>query len=958
MTIRMYSRKPPISTIVVLSTLCFTCPVTSLNASEPIALDNLNKSLDEFVSRGNYKDALPSAQSSVAIARDLKDRDALASSLARLANIYLHLGRFGDAEPLYKEALRIREEAVPSDPQAVANSLNDMGQLYYTLQRYPDAADLYRKALSLWEHVLPPDAAQIGEALNNLGATYRSLGRNEEAEPLLLRALAIQKTALGENHPYVAQTLNNIGTVYLLQNRLAEAEPFVRQSLEMYERLLPANHPKIADALNILGVLYFRKKSYVEAAALFARAGDIGEKSLGLQHPDTLQYLGRLAQVREAQSNLSEAYDLYRKVASNYIARSDRAGGAIAMADAREDSGGNSAQQRVYLALVRVAHALTNVERRRGAGLVDEAFVIGQRAETSAAAAALSQMAVRFGAGTGRLVDLVRRRQELVAEYQALDRKLVAAYSAPDASRDLAQESQWQKQRADIDGQIGAVDAQLAREFPKYPALANPKPLSIADTQKLLSPNEALLHLTFENKDVHQNDGQYAYVWVVTKGDFKFDKLSLPKTKAAEMVQTLRCGLDFTQWDGVESATRCNGLVGASPHREAVTMGGKEESIDVLPFDLAKAHELHQALLRSLADVIKDKRLIVVPSGPLTSLPFNVLVAEPPKMAIPETLAEYRDVAWLGARTAITVLPSVASLKALRQFAKASRATKPYLGIGDPLLDGAQNDPVWGADNKARAELARTKRCAHTPSSLQIASTRGARSVRSFTAMFRGTNADIEQIRYQPPLPETADELCEVARRLGVPDSEILLGADATETRLKDLSEQGRLADYSIVHFATHGALSGQVEGSAEPGLILTPPPKGTNDAKELERDDGFLTASEIATLKLDADWVILSACNTAGAQGQGAEALSGMARAFFYAGARALLVSHWAVGSDAAVKLTTRAFGELKAHPEIGRAEAFKISMQELTKKGDLSDAHPSQWAPFVVVGEGAASK
>jgi len=220
------------------------------------------------------------------------------------------------------------------------------------------------------------------------------------------------------------------------------------------------------------------------------------------------------------------------------------------------------------------------------------------------------------------------------------------------------------------------------------------------------------------------------------------------------------------------------------------------------------------------------------------------------------------------------------------------------------------------------------------------------------------TQADIEQIRYQAPLPETADELCGVARRLGVPDSEILLGADATEARVKDLSEQSRLADYAILHFATHGALSGQVQGSAEPGLILTPPPKGTSDPKQLERDDGFLTASEIAALKLDADWVILSACNTAGAQGEDAEALSGMARAFFYAGARTLLVSHWEVGSDAAVKLTTRAFEELKAHPEIGRAEAFRRSMKELIEKGSPVDAHPSQWAAFVVVGEGGARR
>ncbi len=207
-------------------------------------------------------------------------------------------------------------------------------------------------------------------------------------------------------------------------------------------------------------------------------------------------------------------------------------------------------------------------------------------------------------------------------------------------------------------------------------------------------------------------------------------------------------------------------------------------------------------------------------------------------------------------------------------------------------------------------------------------------------------------MRRWTPLPETADELCEVGRRLGVPESEVLLGSRATEAALKDMSEQGRLADYAILHFATHGALAGQVQGLAEPGLVLTPPATGTSEERALERDDGFLTASEVATLKLDADWVILSACNTAGSSGETAEPLSGMARAFFYAGARALLVSHWEVGSDAAVKLTTRAFAELKSNPRIGRADAFRISMRELIEKGTGFEAHPSQWAPFVVVG------
>ena len=175
------------------------------------------------------------------------------------------------------------------------------------------------------------------------------------------------------------------------------------------------------------------------------------------------------------------------------------------------------------------------------------------------------------------------------------------------------------------------------------------------------------------------------------------------------------------------------------------------------------------------------------------------------------------------------MLPSVASLKALRQFAKTSHATKAYLGIGNPLLDGPQDDPQYGALYKKQAQLARDKQQCPKTLGQRIASP-PARPLMSFAKLFRGAHADIEEVRQWTPLPETADELCEVGRRLGVAESEILLGARATETALKDLSESGQLAEYAILHFATHGALTGQVQGSAEPGLILTPPAKGTND--------------------------------------------------------------------------------------------------------------------------------
>ena len=160
-----------------------------------------------------------------------------------------------------------------------------------------------------------------------------------------------------------------------------------------------------------------------------------------------------------------------------------------------------------------------------------------------------------------------------------------------------------------------------------------------------------------------------------------------------------------------------------------------------------------------------------------------------------------------------------------------------------------------------------------------------------------------------------------------------------------------QLAQYGIVHFATHGALSGQVDGNSEPGLLMTPPEVAS------EEDDGYLTASEITALKLDADWVILSACNTAAGGASGAEALSGLARAFFYAQARALLVSHWEVASDTTVKLITGAMRRLAADKTMGRAEAMRQSMLALIDTGTPQEARPAFWAPFVVVGEGGIS-
>jgi CHAT domain-containing protein len=203
----------------------------------------------------------------------------------------------------------------------------------------------------------------------------------------------------------------------------------------------------------------------------------------------------------------------------------------------------------------------------------------------------------------------------------------------------------------------------------------------------------------------------------------------------------------------------------------------------------------------------------------------------------------------------------------------------------------------------------------------------------------RGGLVDAADIRALVPLLEAADELCDIAHNLRIPVGDIHIGSRATELQIKRSSESGDLAAYRILHFATHGALAGELKAGAEPGLILTPP----NEARV--EDDGYLSASEIAGFKINPDWVILSTCNIAASGTDSGEALSGMARAFFYAGARALPVSHWAVNSESTVKLIKATLNKMSSDRSLGRAEALRRSMLGLIEKGEVYEAHSAYW-------------
>jgi CHAT domain-containing protein len=372
-------------------------------------------------------------------------------------------------------------------------------------------------------------------------------------------------------------------------------------------------------------------------------------------------------------------------------------------------------------------------------------------------------------------------------------------------------------------------------------------------------------------------------------------------------------------------------------------LGVEVSERDVPPFDAAAAHALYRDLFGAFEDLIKDRSLLIVSSGALTQLPFEVLVTAEPKKSLPRFEA-YKPAKWLGSRQPIAILPSVASLRALRT-ARRSNAANPLIGFGNPLLTGFS-----GKDKSAWAKQSCPTSTAPRQALTVVAAAASASRV-------RGGQADVEELRRQPPLPEAADELCEIAQALGIAgplrDQAVYLGGRATVKQLKALSQSGDLARARILYFATHGLVAGETalfaKNTPEPALLLTPPDKPSAE------DNGLLTASEVAQLKLDADWVVMSACNTASGAGENAEALSGLARAFFYAGARSVLVSHWYVKSRAAVAITTGIMNAIKADPKISRAEALRRSISALIAGGKTNGwDHPSVWAPFILVGNG----
>ena len=463
-----------------------------------------------------------------------------------------------------------------------------------------------------------------------------------------------------------------------------------------------------------------------------------------------------------------------------------------------------------------------------------------------------------------------------------------------------------------LDNARNVILNEINKRFPKYSNLKNPELASLSMIQDLLNSKEALIFIYCgRNK---------TYVWAIpNQGGVQFSNVELTSNHIKKIVSKLRKALD------------------PEPH----ILG------DIPKFDVDLSFDLYKQILKPVeAGWIGSNDLIIVASGPLGQLPFSVLLTHPIKHVAKKDIlfANYRDVPWLIRKASLTRLPSVSAFITLMAIPEGNPGRKPFVGFGDPLFAKEQSTTVVSKKDKPIQNP--------TGQNVPIFA-RGIRITKNGDL----DKAQISSCKLQDlnRLPDTAKEIMGIAMTMGADlEQDVYLGERASEGRIKNMN----LSDRRVIVFASHGLVPGDLDGLDQPAIALSSP------LVTGEPEDGLLTMGEIMTLNLDADWVVLSACNTGAADGAGAEAISGLGRAFFYSGTRAILVSMWSVETTSAKLITIGLFRSQKENSTLSRARALRSSVLKLIDNEHLENketgriiasfAHPFFWAPFIIVGDG----
>lgn len=788
----------------------------------------------------------------------------------------------------------------------------------------------------------------------SLGQAYSRLGRNGDAVNAQKRSMEARITGLGPNDPDTVASYYTYAQMLLRADRKSDAEDYARLAVEVASAHVDAKHPSYARALEMLGLILSRTGRRVESLDYLQRAVAIKRETVGTKSLYFHYALYNLAGILLPLERYGDAQPLYVEAEKGFRAvegeASPQAARAMAFMGqvARANGQTQEAVARLEEALARVRTASAqdrDMGQRVYPALVPLLLELGRKDEAVAAARVYARetgaldnspafalanaaMMQRWADGDAARTDAAAQVATLLRDEQnlhddgelsdeqraALDSILAIAAEAKDAP--LALDAM-----AILAGSKIAQANRLVTERLVADPVLGARVRGLQDKVKALQgADRALLKALATQGDVagarSARDGLNAQVnalragivrdyprWAEARGGVKPDLAAVQAALGKdEALLAVKPAFGHVYLLAI-SRTGARIERAAQSRAEMVALvDGLRRSMTPKTLDLNSAYQLHRGIFTPgvLATLGKARTLRIVPTGAFASLPFALLPQRP--------VAEIgRDTPWLIRRFALAVQPSFA-MEAERNGARIAAATKRFLGVGAPLPFPASGEAM------------------------------PVPTLMAANHYFRGGSVDATALSHLPPLPGSADELRGVAERFGAASATLMLGGDASEAGLRALD----LSPYSVILFATHGLVTGQMEGVTEPALVLSPPAPGTGE-------DGLLTASEVAQMRIGADWVILSACNTAAGDGVQAPAYSGLAQAFRYAGAGSLLVSHWPVRDDASAFVTMETVRH--ANRGIQRAVALQRAMLKLMRSRARDAAQPYIWAPFILV-------
>ncbi len=776
-------------------------------------------------------------------------------------------------------------------------------------------------------------------------------GRLAEAESDERRALLGVLGSMGKYNHFTPAFVDYLANVLVEQGRYPEAERLARAAVDICQSLGFPNESQMLVSMQVaLAEILVIQGRWKDAAEIYD-AVDEATKNWGAERTGYLITAGRiytLYNTGQISAGIEAARGLVAKQTSTFgrqhfataLARGYLAVGLGRLgrdAEARDefkaavpiltsslrditDVEGTSTLWREKLigSIVESYIALlSRVGDASGPGEAIESFTLAEAIRGRSVQTALFQSSARAATRDVELAELARQEQDLAKQIGAQLGLLNNLLALPPDQRDDNAIDQLRVRIDKLGNARSVAQTTIRLRFPSYADLIDPKPPSVDDIKATLRPGEALLSFYF-GRDA-------SFVWAVPKdGAVAFASVPLKAIDLAAKVHRLRQALD-------PDFTRVS---------------------EIPPFDLTLAYELYGLLLKPVeAAWGPSKSLIVVTNGALGELPLGLLPTAPAQVDVHvrPLFAGYRDVKWLARSHAITILPSASALVTLRQLPPGSATREKLIGFGDPYFNEQQ------AAEAEASPLAETVEVAAADQPGADATMRGLPVRRR--ASPHTEDVDTAELAMLPRLPDTRLELTTIAKVLNVdPAKALYLGKAANEENVETMD----LSRFRVIDFATHGLVPGDIDGLTQPALALTAPQVAG------VKGNGLLTMEKILALKLDADWVVLSACNTAAGAGQGAEAVSGLGRAFFYAGTRALLVTNWPVESASARELTSELFRRVAADQNLTRAEALRQAMMAVLDgpgSVDSSDntvftyAHPLFWAPYSLIGDGGGS-